>query len=233
MLTSQLVRRTFGILPTARLHPQLPFKLRPRIAWPSASRNFSTQTRFRRQYQYSRFQQTSNILQRWYARPTFRYEAGGIVLAGAGFYTYNLEEVPVSHRKRFNLITPEQEASISKQQFDLVIQQYQGQVLPDSDKRVRRVRNVLDRLIPSSGLTGLKWEIHVIESDEVNAFVIPGYVIRQCPRPGHFCLVDVLSMRRAELIVAEERCLFLQESSQYVRMMTEWPLCSAMRLPTL
>lgn len=36
------------------------------------------------------------------------------------------------------------------------------------------VRRILDRLIPASGLTDQKWEVYVIDSDEVNAFVIPG-----------------------------------------------------------
>jgi predicted Zn-dependent protease len=80
------------------------------------------------------------------------------------------------------MITPEQEASVSQQQYNLILQQYRGKILPDYDKRVKQVRNVLERLIPSSGLTGLKWEIHVIDSEEVNAFVIPGYVISDCVR---------------------------------------------------
>lgn len=36
------------------------------------------------------------------------------------------------------------------------------------------VQRVMDRLIPASGLEGKEWEVHVIESDEKNAFVIPG-----------------------------------------------------------
>lgn len=36
------------------------------------------------------------------------------------------------------------------------------------------VQRVLDRLIPHSGLEGDQWEIHVIDDDTKNAFVIPG-----------------------------------------------------------
>ncbi|KAI9691734.1 MAG: hypothetical protein M1822_007806 [Bathelium mastoideum] len=47
-------------------------------------------------------------------------------------------------------------------------------MLPDWDSRTRAVRNVLQRLIPAVGMDDLKWEVHVIDSEEPNAFVIPG-----------------------------------------------------------
>jgi predicted Zn-dependent protease len=57
--------------------------------------------------------------------------------------------------------------------------QYAGQSLSDWDPRVRKVQKVLDRLLPYvesfPGLEGTKWEVHVIDSPEQNAFVIPGY----------------------------------------------------------
>ena len=49
-----------------------------------------------------------------------------------------------------------------------------GTLLPEWDRRCRIVQRVMDRLIPASGLEDQKWEVHVIESDEKNAFVIPG-----------------------------------------------------------
>lgn len=43
---------------------------------------------------------------------------------------------------------------------------------------MRRVRRVLDRLLPfvshEGGLQDVDWEVHVIEGPEQNAFVIPG-----------------------------------------------------------
>ncbi|KAF2420318.1 hypothetical protein EJ08DRAFT_665672 [Tothia fuscella] len=126
------------------------------------------------QYRYNRWQQTSFLFSRWAARPTFYYEVGGLSALTAGFYTYNLETVPVSGRKRFNLISAEQEAEISKQQYGIIMEQYRGRILPGWDKRTRRVEGVLRRLVPRSGLEGLEWSVHVVESEEVNAFVIPG-----------------------------------------------------------
>ncbi|GME21867.1 mitochondrial metalloendopeptidase oma1 [Neofusicoccum parvum] len=129
---------------------------------------------YRRGPQYSRFQQAGNIFTRWAARPTFYYEIGGLGAAVGGFYVYNLEVVPVSGRRRFNVVSPEIEQSMSKEMYNQVLQEYHGRILPPWDRRVRMVQRVLDRLIPASGLTDENWEVHVIDDPQKNAFVIPG-----------------------------------------------------------
>lgn len=58
--------------------------------------------------------------------------------------------------------------------YNQVLQEYHGHILPHWDRRVQMVQRVLDRLIPASGLTDEHWEVNVIDSDEKNAFVIPG-----------------------------------------------------------
>jgi predicted Zn-dependent protease len=91
-----------------------------------------------------------------------------------GFYSYNLETVPVSGRRRFNIISPEYEQQMGQQQLQQILAEYKGAILSKRDKRSQAVHRVLERLIPNSGLTDQKWEIFVIESEEQNAFVIPG-----------------------------------------------------------
>jgi hypothetical protein len=98
--------------------------------------------------------------------------------AGAGgIYLYNLEQVPVSGRRRFNIIPAQLEEMLGSSTVEEVRQQYAGRILPDSDVRVRQVKKVLARLLPyaeGEGLQGLDWEVTVIESPEQNAFVAPG-----------------------------------------------------------
>lgn len=116
-----------------------------------------------------------NLFRRWSNRPTFYYEAAGVAAAGGGVVLYNTDEVPVSGRRRFNMIPPSFEAQLGVQQYQQVLEQYRGRILSDSDPRTRQVRRVLERLIPNSGLPAdYKWEVNVIESEETNAFVIPG-----------------------------------------------------------
>lgn len=127
--------------------------------------------------QYSRFQSTSNLFYRWAARPTFYRDIGLITAATGGLYLYNTETVPVSGRRRFNIISPAMEESMGAATVDQVKQQYAGRLLPERDPRVRQVKRVLERLLPyaeGTGLRDLNWEVHVIDSPEQNAFVAPG-----------------------------------------------------------
>ncbi|KAF1961694.1 hypothetical protein CC80DRAFT_488138 [Byssothecium circinans] len=116
-------------------------------------------------------------LMRWAAKPTF-YRDVGVISAGAGgFYLYNLEEVPVSGRRRFNWVTPNLEAWLGKQTVEGVKEEYKGKFLPEWDPRVQQVKRVLERLIPyakSEGLRDVDWEVNVIDSPQQNAFVAPG-----------------------------------------------------------
>ena len=137
---------------------------------------------FQRNSQYQRFDGSRSgrqlpfitFLQSWRARPSFKYEVGGLGAAGAGFYVYNLEEVPVSGRRRFNVVGDATMQDMGKQAYQQVIQQYGNAILPSLDPRVLQVKRVLDRLVPSSGLDPGDWEVNVIDSEETNAFVIPG-----------------------------------------------------------
>lgn len=170
------------------------YRIRPPLHTLSATRAplplpLPTQPRFYQQLpfgrgarpQYKRFSSPSGglsgLLYRWAARPTF-YRDIGILSAGAGtIYLYNLEEVPVSGRRRFNIIPPQLEEAIGRSSVDQVREQYAGRILPDNDVRVRKIKKVLQRLLPyaeGEGLQGLDWEVTVIESPEQNAFVAPG-----------------------------------------------------------
>jgi hypothetical protein len=136
---------------------------------------------FRNGPQYKRFNSSpggvSGLLFRWAARPTFYRDVGLLSAGTGGIYLYNLEEVPVSGRRRFNIISPGMEEALGRSSVEQVRQEYQGRILPDSDARVRRVKQVLERLLPyaeGEGLKDLQWEVTVIESPEQNAFVAPG-----------------------------------------------------------
>jgi Zn-dependent protease with chaperone function len=129
--------------------------------------------------QYKRFGAArggvASLFARWAARPTF-YRDVGLLTAGTGtVYVLNLEEVPVSGRRRFNVVSAQMEESLAASTVAEIQQQYGAQILADGDARVRLVRRVLQRLLPyAPGVEGLQWEVTVIESPEENAFVVPG-----------------------------------------------------------
>ena len=173
-------RRSFfdALLSGARLpRTQLNTSIRRQ---PHASTSRAFHTTSPRPQQYRRFAGRSpaygfaaGAFRRWSARPTFYYEVGGLGLAGGGFYIVNLETVPVSGRRRFNIISPSLEESLAQGQQQQILQQYRGAVLPEGDPRVQQVRRVLDRLIPQSGdLKEKEWTVNVIEDEQANAFVV-------------------------------------------------------------
>jgi metalloendopeptidase OMA1, mitochondrial len=158
--------------PSFTLYPRQPFVPLHRAfrAYP----NLSSRRPYSYGSRYQRFQQTTSLLRRWAARPTFAYEAGGLGVAVGCFYVYNIEVVPVSGRRRFNVVSNETEASFSKQAYQQVMSQYEDRILPMHDRRTQMVDRVLRRLIPASGLTDQNWEVHVIDDPQKNAFVVPG-----------------------------------------------------------
>ncbi|KAI0582641.1 hypothetical protein TUN199_06664 [Pyrenophora tritici-repentis] len=131
--------------------------------------------------QYKRFSASNSsytdLLYRWAASPTFYRDVGIITAGSAGIYLYNLEEVPVSGRRRFNIIPPSLEAKLSESTVAQIKEGYKGRILPENDYRVQQVRRVLERLLPfaeGEGVRNVNWEVNVIDSPEQNAFVTSG-----------------------------------------------------------
>ncbi|KAF2864740.1 peptidase family M48-domain-containing protein [Massariosphaeria phaeospora] len=157
------------------------FRYSTRLRTPFQTR---TQTRAYRQVrfgdarqQYRRFDTASNLFARWAARPTFYRDVGLISAGSGGFYLYNLETVPVSGRRRFNIISPSFEEYVGQSTVEQIKETYKGQLLPDRDPRVKKIKQILERLLPyaqSAGLEDVNWEVFVIDSPEQNAFVVPG-----------------------------------------------------------
>lgn len=133
------------------------------------------QRNYRRQaFNYQRYEASKGLFLRWASSPTFYYQVAGLSGVAATVYVYNLETVEVSGRRRFNIVSPEFEKSMAEGQSEQVLQQFGPKIMSERSKEHRQVQRVLQRLLPHSGLEGEQWEVHVIDSDEKNAFVIPG-----------------------------------------------------------
>ncbi|KAI6830152.1 hypothetical protein KC342_g8582 [Hortaea werneckii] len=129
----------------------------------------------RRPFNYQTFKSSQGLFRRWAARPTFYYEVSGITVLCATIYVSNLEQVPVSDRYRFNIISASWEKSLGESMYRQTIQEFGRKLMPEYTYEHRLVKKVLDRLIPHSGLAHEDgWEVHVINDPMKNAFVIPG-----------------------------------------------------------
>lgn len=95
------------------------------------------------------------------------------------FYFSHLETVPVSGRTRFNVYSPESVRKAGEMEYKRLLWELEGKgvrVLPARDPRSVRVRRVMERLIPFSGMASEEgWEVFVVDDPHTaNAFVLPG-----------------------------------------------------------
>ncbi|KAK6543927.1 hypothetical protein TWF694_000645 [Orbilia ellipsospora] len=176
---ARLVRPRAVVLPNRILQTHARAATRPTpTSFPFHRQFHTTKPAFRN----SRYEQSRRLREgvwslfvRWSSRPTFYLEVAGLGGITGSWYLYHLEEVPVSGRRRFNVISHQFEKQLGDSQYVQVTHQFQHEILPEHDPRVIQVRRVLDRLIPNSGLPAdYDWKVTVIESKETNAFVIPG-----------------------------------------------------------
>lgn len=90
------------------------------------------------------------------------------IAAGGGvvFYVSNLEEVPVSGRKRFNCFSEETVEAEGETYYKMIIDDavHNGTLVPEWDPRSKMVQRVMKKLIPASGLEDARWEVNVLES---------------------------------------------------------------------
>lgn len=124
---------------------------------------------------YSKFAPYARLQYLWrnYRTPITIVGAGGTT-----FYVVNLEQVPITGRRRFNVISPETERSmVAEGAYKETIQQFRGKILSTDHPYTQLVARIVERLLPSAhGLDGGEdWQVHVIDDPNmVNAFVLPG-----------------------------------------------------------
>lgn len=88
-----------------------------------------------------------------------------VAVAGAGvFYFSNIEEVPVSGRRRFNCYSEEAVEEQGSIMYNNIMADARNAIIPSWEPRARMVERVMKRLIPASGLEHVDWEVYVINS---------------------------------------------------------------------
>ncbi|KAJ1734785.1 metalloendopeptidase [Coemansia biformis] len=102
----------------------------------------------------------------------FQYTAGAAGTAGAVYVAVHTRESPTG-RWQFISVTPEDEEREGQQAYRMIMQQYRSRILPRGSPADTLVRRVAQRLLEVAQTRG-NWEVHVIDSPERNAFVLPG-----------------------------------------------------------
>ncbi|KAL3867588.1 hypothetical protein ACJMK2_040471 [Sinanodonta woodiana] len=98
-------------------------------------------------------------------------------LSGVVYYNSHMQEVPLTKRKRFITLTPEQMLKVSQFEADAYHKQFEQNTVSTTDPRYKRVVAVTEKLVMSNQdipmLKSQKWVITIVESKEINAFVLP------------------------------------------------------------
>lgn len=101
---------------------------------------------------------------------------GGFGGACVGFYFFHLEESPVTHRTRFMPISHKQMVELTEKEYKNVLEAFAEHILPPNHPDHVRVFRVATRLLLANlgeEMNNLSWQVNVVESDEINAFVLP------------------------------------------------------------
>ncbi|KAK9462947.1 peptidase family M48-domain-containing protein [Lipomyces oligophaga] len=165
-------------------------KLKCTASNPIETRYFHAQSVSRRQANYRRFGENNS-----FNNSSFRAGFGGSLVAvvlnnprlrnllifflggTAVLVVTHIEPAPVSGRRRLLLFGPWLENKFGQQQYEQLLSQYRGRILPESAPDAVRVSRVMKRLIKVAGMSDdIDWKIHVIVDPKTppNAFVLPG-----------------------------------------------------------
>lgn len=137
---------------------------------------------------YNRFNQgpqSGPLLSQW-KRAVFSRTGASMGALGVGFYYYNLDEAPFTHRRRCIWVPYWLEKKIGDYSYNQIIAQFSGSIIPRQDPVYHRVGGIMDKLLTTAfdnlgedqrhlaHLKSLDWSIHVVGGSEApNAFVLP------------------------------------------------------------
>ncbi|KAJ3126225.1 hypothetical protein HK098_007781 [Nowakowskiella sp. JEL0407] len=102
------------------------------------------------------------------------YIAGGALAFGGIYYISHLETVPISGRRRFNNLSSKREKYVADQAFREIFTQLKDSILPSYHPYSIFVTKVARRIIEVSGMSDVNWQVFVVNSPQINAFVLPG-----------------------------------------------------------
>ncbi|NXL88967.1 OMA1 Metalloendopeptidase, partial [Alectura lathami] len=93
------------------------------------------------------------------------------------FYFTHLEETPITGRARLLVFGKEHFRQLSEMEYDMWMEEFKSDMLPETDVRYQVVRRVVGHLSESNKdipqVSALHWVIHVVDKPEINAFVLP------------------------------------------------------------
>lgn len=102
---------------------------------------------------------------------------GGFGGVSVAYYFFHLEETPYTHRTRFMPISHKQMQELTDTEYRNILELFAEHILPVNHPSHLRVYRVAKRLVMANHgmkeMENLSWQVSVVESDDLNAFVLP------------------------------------------------------------
>ncbi|KAL1776481.1 hypothetical protein HispidOSU_009343 [Sigmodon hispidus] len=93
------------------------------------------------------------------------------------FYFTHLEVSPVTGRSKLLLLGKEHFKLLSDLEYKVWMEEFKDDLLPERDPRYLTIREVVHHLTQCNqdvpGISEINWVVHVVDSPDVNAFVLP------------------------------------------------------------
>lgn len=93
------------------------------------------------------------------------------------FYFTHLEVSPVTGRSKLLLLGKEHFRLLSELEYEAWMEEFKNDMLTEKDARYLTVKEVVHHLIECNkdipGISEINWVIHVVDSPDINAFVLP------------------------------------------------------------
>ena len=131
---------------------------------------------------YSRY---NNQRQRHGSIPTYLWVLGGTTIGGSVYMYYHyLDNVPLTDRQRWIATSPEWEQQLGNQEYESLLRQFRGQILPKNHTASKTVERVGRRICNAADQFAKEYDLEefstkgttftVVRSEMANAFVLPG-----------------------------------------------------------
>ncbi|XP_066533412.1 metalloendopeptidase OMA1, mitochondrial isoform X2 [Hoplias malabaricus] len=93
------------------------------------------------------------------------------------FFFTHLEESPITGRSRLLVISRKDFMELAQHASDVCMEEHANSFLPVSDSRHKLIEQVVQFVVQRNqdieGINSLPWNVHLVESPSVNAFVLP------------------------------------------------------------
>jgi hypothetical protein len=99
----------------------------------------------------------------------------GLILGGSvAYYRYHLDEVPLTHRRRFLNVSKTSEVRLGQAMFENILVTEKKNIVRENQALIEKILQRLSSTSDIPEFREIKWRVLVLNNPQPNAFVLPG-----------------------------------------------------------